>query len=540
MVFSGPRTILCILFLLSSVATALSQSAADKTATSTVSGKVTVGGKGLQGVVVGLVVSDQTRSNFRPTRFRGVTDEDGKYRITNVLPGTYDVTPASAAYVVTEGRKTLMIGKNETVENINLALEQGGVITGKVIDADGNPVIEEMVYVFPAAASQRVPYFRNIRTDDRGIYRVYGIPAGKYTVSAGRDASSSAGTRRPDGTYPRTFHPSAVDLAAATVIDVTEGGEATNIDITFGRPMRTYIARGRVIDGDTNQPLPKTSVGLQMFTQYGISASQNVAESTKDGEFKLENLPPGKYAVYSEPPADSDWQSEAVQFEVTDRDVEGLVIKTSRGASVSGVVILEGTDDAKVRASLLTSRIVGQVAGGYLGRTQPSSTISPNGSFRITGLAAGRLMLFLQPREPLQIIRMERDGMVARDMEIREHEQITGLRVTVGDANGGIAGVISLPTGYELPATGRLRVLVRRSEDVGPGSNIAPVDADARGHFRIDRLIPGTYEMVVGIFMTAPPAQRSNIPPTRQTVVVTSGAVTDVEVTLQMPKPSPQ
>jgi hypothetical protein len=540
MVFSGPRIILCILFLLSSVATAPSQSVVDKTATSTISGKVTVGGKGLQGVVVGLVISDQTRSNYRPTRFRGVTDEDGKYRINNVAPGTYDVIPASAAYVVSEARKTLMIGKNETVENIDITLEQGGVITGKVTDADGYPVIEETVYIFPAAASQRVPYFRNVRTDDRGIYRAYGIPAGKYTVSAGRDASSSAGGRRPEGNYPRTFYPSAVDAAAATVIDVTEGGEATNIDITFGRPTRTYSARGRIIDGETNQPLPKTSLGIQVFLQHGISASGNVTQSTQDGEFKVENLPPGKYAVYSEPPADSDWQSEAVQFEVTDRDVEGLVIKTSRGASVSGVVILEGTDDTKVRASLPGNRIIGQIAGSYLGRTQPSSTINPNGSFLITGLAPGRLLLQLQPREPFRIIRIERDGIVTRDMEIKEHEQITGLRVIVGHANGSISGVIRQPDGFELPPTARLRVVVRRTEDLVLGSYIAPVDADARGHFRVDGLVPGTYEMLVGVFVTAPPSRSPSMPPTRQTVVVTSGAVSDVEITLQNPKPSPQ
>jgi hypothetical protein len=358
-------------------------------------------------------------------------------------------------------------------------------------------------------------------------------------VSAGREANSSAGIRRSEG-YPRTFHPSTVDPAAATVIDVSEGGEATDIDITFGRPTRTYIARGRIVDGETNQPLPKTSVGIQVFMEHGISASGNVAESTKDGVFKVENLPPGKYAVYSEPPADSDWQSEAVQFEVTDRDVEGLVIKTSRGASVSGVVILEGTDDAKVRASLLASRIVGQIAGSYLGRTQPSSTINPNGSFRINGLAAGRLMLQLQPSEPFRIIRMERDGIVTRDMEIKEHEQITGLRVIVGHANGAISGVIKLPPDFELPPTGRLRIVVRRTEDLVLGSYIAPVDADARGHFRVDGLIPGTYEMLVGVFVTPPPSRSPSMPPTRQSVVVTGIAVTDVEITLQVPKPSPQ
>jgi hypothetical protein len=538
MVFSGPRTILCILLLLSSVATAPSQSVVDKTATSTISGKVTVGGKGLQGVVVGLIIADQPNANSRSTRFRAVTDEDGNYRIIKVPPGTYEVTPASPAYAVAEGRKTLMIGKNETVENINITLEQGGVITGKVTDADGNPAIEETVYVFPAAASQRAPYFRNIRTDDRGIYRAYGIPAGKYTVCAGTDASTSVGSRRPKGAYPRTFHPSAVELAAATVIDVTEGGEATNIDITFGRPARTYTARGRIIDSETNQPMPKTSVGIQVFIQDGgISASRNVAESTQDGEFKLENLPPGKYAIYSEPPAGSDWQSEAAQFEVTDRDVEGLLIKTSRGASVSGVVILEGTNDATVRASLFASRIVGQITGSNFGRTQPSSTINPDGSFRITGLAAGRLMLQLQPRESFRINRLERDGMVTRDVEIKEHEQITGLRVIVGHANGAISGLIKLPTGFELPATARLRIFVARTEDLGTGSNISPVEADARGHFRVDGLTGGTYEIVVGAFVTAPPTRTPIIPPIRQTVVVTSGAVTDVEITLQKPVP---
>jgi hypothetical protein len=538
MVFSGPRTSLCILLLLSSVGSALSQSVVDKTATSTISGKVTVGGKGLQGVVVGLVISDQNRSNPRPTRFRAVTDEDGKYRIIKVPPGTYEVTPASPAYAVADGSRTLMIGKNETVENVNIALERGGVITGKVTDADGQPVIEETVYVFAVATSQRLPYFRNIRTDDRGIYRAYGIPAGRYTVSAGRDQTSSVGRPPSEGTYQRTYHPSTVDPNAATVIDVNEGSEATDVDITFGRPARTYTARGRIIDSETNQPMPKTSVGIQVsMPDGGLSASGNVAQSTQDGEFKIENLPPGKYAVYSEPPADSDWQSEFTQFEITDRDVEGLVIKTSRGASVSGVVILEGTDDAKVRASLLASRIVGQIIGGYIGRPSSSSTINANGSFRINGLAAGRLMLYLQPRESFRIIRLERDGMITRDVEIKEHEQITGLRLIVGHANGSISGLIKPPTDFELPATARLQVFVSRTEDLSTGSNISPVDADARGHFRVDGLMAGTYEIVVGAFITAPPTRTPIIPPTRQTVVVTSGAVTDVEITLQKSVP---
>ena len=544
MAFSARQTIVFVIVLLIPAMSALSQSAVDKTATSTISGKVTVGGKGLSGVVVGLVITEglgiteHYRSDFRPTRFRSTTDEEGNYRITNVPPGTYDVIPASPSYVPTEGRKSLIVGKNETVENIDIALEQGGVITGKVTDAEGRPVIEETVYVLAVATTTRLPYFRNIRTDDRGIYRAYGVPAGRYKVSAG-SANSSVGSRHPEGAFRRTFHPSAVDAAAATVIDVSEGSEAINIDITLGGAPITYSARGRIIDGETNKPLPNTHVGVQHFFQYGRSARGNVAESNKDGEFKVENLAPGKYAVYSQPPADSDWHSEAVEFDVTDRDVEGLVIKTSRGGSVSGVVILEGTDDAKVRANLLGRRIVGHIVDGYLGRSAPSATISANGSFRITGLAPGRL--HLQPPQSFRLIRVERDGIVyPRDVEIKEQEQVTGLRVVVGHANGAIRGVISLPTGLELTAPARLRVVVRRTEDPVPGSHSGPIDADARGHFRIDSLLPGTYEITVSVLMNAPPGQRPSIPPTRQTVVVTNGATTDVTITLQMPKPSPQ
>ena len=540
MVSSGRQTIVCILLLLSTVVSAQSQNAVDKAATSTISGKVTVGGKGVWGVVVGLVISDQYRSNLRATRFRSTTDEDGNYRITNVPPGTYDVIPASPAYVATEGRKSLIVGKNETVENIDIALERGGVFTGKVTDADGRPVIEETIYVSSATTAARLFYVRNVRTDDRGIYRAYGIPAGSYRVSAGRDANSSFDSRRQQGGSQRTYHPSAVDPAEASVIEVREGNEATNVDITLVGPARTYSARGRIINGDTSQPVPNTHVGLKRFFGVGGSSSiETAAESTKDGEFTLENLSPGKYAVYSAPPTDSEWHAEAVRFEVIDQDVEGLLLKTSVGASASGVIILEGTNDPKVRVNLVTGRILAHTASENFGYSTHAASIEPDGTFRITGLTAGRLTLQFQTSGQFRLMRIERDGVAyQRGLEIKEREQVTGLRVIVGHANGAIRGVIKLPTRLDLPTTARLRVAVRRTEDLPPGSYGSPVEADARGHFRVEGLIPGTYEITVRVFVNAPPAQQPRIPPTRQTVVVTKGAVADVTITLQMPRPA--
>ena len=249
---------------------------------------------------------------------------------------------AAPAYVQSDGRKSVVVGKNEVVENVDITLIRGGVITGKVTDADGRPVVEEQIFF--SATESRLPYWRTVRTDDRGVYRAFGLPPGRYTVSAGKD--SCLLWQNEDGPQ-RTYYPSALNASDATAIEVNEGSEANNIDITLGRQVSKYTARGRIIDGETSQPLPNARIGIQLFFSVGGSTSRGAAaESTKDGEFKVENLPPGKYAVYLDSQTDSEWVSEAVRFEVTDQDVDGLLIKTSRGGSISGVVVLEGTRDA--------------------------------------------------------------------------------------------------------------------------------------------------------------------------------------------------
>ena len=533
MVSSG-RKIVPLLLLLSAIVSANAQPAADKAPRATISGKVTIGGKGVSGVVVGLAIATPS-SSTQVTRFRGVTDDDGNYRIKNLPPDTYQVLVAAPAYVQSDGRRSVVVGKNEVVENVDITLNRGGVITGKVTDADGRPVVEEQIFF--SATESRLPYLRMVRTDDRGVYRAFGLPPGRYTVSAGTDSVSSFG-RTGDGPQ-RTYYPSALNASDATAIEVNEGSEANNIDITLGRQMSRYTARGRIIDGDTSQPLPNARIGIQFFFAVGGSTSRSAAaESTKDGEFKVENLPPGKYAVYLESQTDSEWVSEPVRFEVLDQDIDGLLIKTSRGGSISGVVVLEGTREPTAKINLAGHRIVVMLSGQNNQRPMPPANIDQNGSFRVTGLPAGNLMLALPlNRDHLRLIRIERDGIVYRNsIEIKEREQITGLRVVVSQANGTIRGVLKLPEGVALPAPARLLVYVRRIED--PSASIPPVEADARGQFLVQDLVAGTYEFNVAV-VGVPADQRPRIPKPVQTVVVTNGTIADVTITVQLPKNGP-
>src|SRR5258705_1202319 len=95
---------------------------AAKSPRNTVSGRVTIKGKGAPGVAVGVRKSDYT-SPFEPV-FKGVTDQDGFYRISNVPPGSYDVGPSALGLVSAEAngaRKNLVLAENENIEDVNFS-----------------------------------------------------------------------------------------------------------------------------------------------------------------------------------------------------------------------------------------------------------------------------------------------------------------------------------------------------------------------------------------------------------------------------------
>ena len=529
------QKIVCVAIILSAALFAHSQTIPAKEATGVVSGKVTVKGKAAAGVVILIRPNTQSRTS-QVSSYKGTTDLNGEYRIANVPAGNYIVTPFAPAFVNAEesgAQQTLFLNKGETVEHIDFALVRGGAITGKVTDAAGHPVVEQQVRIFMVINNQYDQNFslRGVSTDDRGIYRIYGLKAGKYKVAAGESERGSLGNRA--AVYRQTFYPAVSEADQAAIVEVSEGGETANIDITLGPSLTTYTATGRIVDGETGQPLAGVPYGIKQFvTPHSTSSMSNGAVSNSRGEFKLENLVPGKYAVEISPGPTNRLRADDSRFEIVDEDVSGLVVQTRKGATLSGVVVVEGADDKNARNDLRRVAVVAM--SGLRNETggSGSSTIGPDGSFTISGVAAGPTSLYLANSDRFHTTRIERNGVVQeRFIDIKEGEDVSGVRLFVAYGNATIRGSVEVTNGT-LPSGAKYFVAVRNvpvDPMVVSPWNFAQVDA--RGQFIVEGMFPGTYEISVNIWSAD---ERTNFGEKKQQITVTAGSTNNVTLSIEI------
>ena len=151
-----------------------------KEPTGSVSGKVTLGEKPVPRAVVLLTLSDRAFGQDRTPPARGTTDEDGRYRLTGVPAGNYTLAPSTPQFVVAtetsfgQPGKSVTLGEGEEVTGLDFSLTRGAVITGRVTDADGRPVIEQRLSMIRIdERGQRLPGSSfnpfGFSTDDRGV-----------------------------------------------------------------------------------------------------------------------------------------------------------------------------------------------------------------------------------------------------------------------------------------------------------------------------------------------------------------------------------
>lgn len=519
-----------------------------KEPTASVSGHVTMGGKSAPGVTVVATFSPSFFMN--KTVAKATTDEDGNYKLAGLAAGRFTIMPLAKAYVVGTGAakqlgQSVNVADGEAVTKIDFALVHGGVVTGRITDAEGHPLIGERVSVVlsdskPDAGSQMGMFgsSRN-QTDDRGVYRVYGLGPGSYKVSVGQAASAGAVTIMGMGgsQYVKTFYPSVQDEAKATIIEIKEATEVQNVDITVGKPSSGFSVSGRVIDGDSGQPVPNLYIGHSTVNESdqkmsGMSFTGNQTDA--NGKFRLEGFRPGHYAVFTMGSAqESSSYSEPVPFEISDGDVTGIEIKLRRGATISGVAVMENNSDPAVAGLLQTVSLSAYIeAKGLAAPSYGRSQIGADGSFRFIGLSPGKAHIFLQgfpaPPKGFTIVRTEVDGLdQPQGIEVTAGGETKGVRVIFAYGTGSIHGDVKMEGGS--PPEGTMMSLTLRS---APGNNrrfTRQLELDARSHFAAENMPPGNYELFLRP-VTADGKDAPGFEPVKQAVAVANGA--DAQVTL--------
>ncbi len=514
--------------------------------TASISGRVTLNGKPAKHIHVTLVPGPYG-SPDTPGRQKVKTDDEGRYQFKNLAAGRYGLVAASYLNTstdflesATKPFKVCTIATGEELKDVEIVMVRGGVITGRITDADNQPVIAMRVklsYFDAQGKKQMFPAFvtneEMFPTDDRGVYRLFGLPPGRYLVSVGVDVRGGQITMdNVRGYYPLTYYPSVAEESQATTIEVKAEEEATDINIKLPPLENTYNASGRIVNAETGQQM---AGGLYDFGKMeGERLNRFIAGMSVDeqGKFRIAGLTPGQYGLTSTDIPGSEYFGDPIKFEIVDKDVGGLELKLQRGATINGIAVIEGNNDAATLNKLAEMFIVtNNISYTQISNLEPSGTkIQANGRFSLTGLRPGRMRFDLRGQQQgFSILRVEHNGAQLREgLEVKSGEQINNVRVIITYANGIVRGVVNVVNGL-LPNDSAVQIELIR---YGAASFSRIIEMDSNKRFVMQGVADGEYELVARLLTRSSNTISSSSQPQR--LRVTNGATTDITLTLNI------
>jgi Carboxypeptidase regulatory-like domain len=273
-----------------------------------------------------------------------ITDRDGNFEVSGLEPLSYQVFAWLSAYApVLKDLDVAPPPYYRVGDFVTIVLVKGGVITGTVTSQTGEPVVGVRVRAKMISDSRWLPfpygvYVPERMTDDRGVYRIYGLPGGTYVVWAGGDSERSSDPDPFDADVP-TYAPASTHDTAAE-ITVRAGAETSNVNIRYrGEP-------GHVVSGRALGPPGTAAAGFRITLTSVAGGGQWNAMSVQPPEsknFVFSGIDDGDYdvAAMSFQP-DGEWfLSTTKRITVRSADVTGIELVTEPLSSVNGRVVLE-------------------------------------------------------------------------------------------------------------------------------------------------------------------------------------------------------
>ena len=516
------------------------------------------------GVISGRVVA---ADNGRPVRRARVlvtaselpggraatTGEDGTYLVTDLPAGRYTVSASKTGFVaVAYGQQRplrpgtpVQVANGQTLKGIDLRLAPGCVITGHVLDDMNEPLARVTVRVarYQYAAGQRTQtVIGTDQTDDRGEYRVYGLPPGTYYVSAtapptasesdgrgggggGRGGGGRGGQGGPGGggrggappdatsadgqpaedapvTFVPTYYPGAPSPVDAVAVVVASGQEATGIDF----PLQQYRAvrvGGVVVSGD-GDPIAGGQVFLSAEdARGGLSATNYTARVDPGGSFAISGVPTGRYlltARVASSVADPLFGSQP--FSIGDQDLSGLTVMARAGGWLSGVVSFDTSGNTQAPGNLTRVRVQGvpltqmQFGGRFGGSGGSSSFQFDDRTFLLDDMPPGLWTVnVMGVPAPWALKGVYLNGRDVSDsgVEARPGDGVEDLSVVFTSQPTQVSGTVETSSGAGLNDYAVVAFSTDKSHWRAQSRRVRVVRTDQSGRFTIDGLPAGTY-----------------------------------------------
>ncbi len=474
-----------------------------------------------------------------------LTDNDGRFKFDGLDAALYILSASAPGWItrpadLENGPQFFRLG-----DSVTLTLLKGAVITGTVLSSFGEPVVQVVVRatmirdakgLTPKTLTFQAPRM----TDDRGVYRLYGLQPGTYVVSAG-GRNSFGGNNAYDQDSP-TYAPSST-AESAVQISVNSGDEAAGVDIRY-RAESGHAISGVITGVPDGNPSAINIQALQDFSGSAVPAASASLPPGRNG-FSLYGLSDGEYDLRAQffTSAGDSSDSAVKHVVIHGSDIDGVELNMRPLGSISGRIALTKSELATCRNKREPRFDETLVAAAIYERAKlpqwPFSGVLPtpapilkDGNFRIRNLIAGQYNLSVkilarywylksiqqQTAAVAATVRTTPDNKdVARyGINLGVGEQATRVTVNLAEGAASLSGMLDLNNERNVPENYFVYLAPAEKESAADVLRFfaSPVGGD--GSFVISNLPPGRYWLLGQVAKDARPETKLRSPNERE------------------------